>query len=64
MPLDELDRRIESWFVRQWNQPLDFEVDDGVRKLRELALATEDADGRLTAVPLDKALMRKVGYNA
>jgi hypothetical protein len=51
----ELDRRIENWFVRHWNQPLDFEVDDGVRKLRELSLATTDADGRLTAVPLDKA---------
>jgi hypothetical protein len=51
----DLDRRIESWFVRQWNQPLDFEVEDGVRKLRELSLATEGADGRLTAVPLDKA---------
>jgi hypothetical protein len=30
----ELDRRIEGWFARQWEAVLDFEIDDGVGKLR------------------------------
>ena len=32
----ELDRRIEDWFVRRWDAVFDFEVDDGVGKLRRL----------------------------
>jgi hypothetical protein len=52
---EELDRRIEEWFATRWDAVFDFEVDDGVRKLRELSLATEDEDARLSAVPLDEA---------
>jgi hypothetical protein len=37
---DELDQRVEQWFVRRWNTRFDFEVDDGLRKLRELGLVT------------------------
>ena len=54
----ELDRRIEDWFVHRWDAEFDFEVDDGVAKLRRLRLIDDGAQGRLTAVPLDEAKRR------
>jgi hypothetical protein len=53
----ELDRRIEDWFARRWEATFDFEVDDGVGKLRRLRLV-DDGQGRLTAVTLDEAKRR------
>ena len=43
---DELDRRIEAWFARRWDAEFDFEVADGVGKLRRLRLVDDD-DGSL-----------------
>jgi hypothetical protein len=54
----ELDRRIEEWFVNRWDARFDFEIEDGLRKLREFALVTEDDDGRLRAIPLAEARRR------
>jgi Protein of unknown function (DUF3754) len=54
----ELDRRIQDWFATRWDTTLDFEVEDGVRKLRQLSLVTEDELGRLTAVGLAEAKKR------
>jgi hypothetical protein len=54
---DELDRRIEAWFVRRWDSEFDFEVADGVGKLRRLRLI-DDTDGRLSPVPLAEATRR------
>jgi hypothetical protein len=54
----ELDQRVEQWFRRRWDTAFDFEVDDGLRKLRDLELVTLTADGRLTPVPIDLALSR------
>ena len=54
---DELDRRIEAWFARTWGIEFDFEVADGVGKLRRLRLI-DDTDGRLSAVPLTEATRR------
>lgn len=54
---DELDRRIEGWFKRRWGTEFDFEVADGVGKLRRLRLI-DDTDGRLSAVPLPEACRR------
>jgi len=51
----ELDRRIEDWFAQRWDAPLDFEIDDGLRKLREFSLVTEDENGRLSAATLTQA---------
>ncbi len=51
----ELDRRVEEWFARRWDATVDFEVDDGIRKLRELSLITEDAQARLSVVALPEA---------
>jgi hypothetical protein len=55
---EELDRRIEGWFAQRWDAVFDFEVDDGVQKLRRLGLVDEDGEGRLTAISLDEALRR------
>ena len=54
----ELDRRIEDWFTERWNATFDFEVDDGVGKLRRMRLVDDDGQGRLTAVTLDEAKRR------
>ena len=54
----ELDRRIEDWFARRWDAVFDFEVADGVGKLRRLRLLDDDQQDRLTVVGLDEALRR------
>jgi len=54
---DELDERIEAWFVRRWGAEFDFEVADGVRKLRRLRLV-DDTERGLEAVPLVEATRR------
>jgi hypothetical protein len=54
----ELDGRIEDWFARRWDATFDFEVEDGVGKLRRLHLVDDDGQGRLTAVALDEAMRR------
>jgi hypothetical protein len=54
----ELDRRIEAWFARRWATRVDFEVEDGLRKLREFGLVREDERGGLSAVPLAEAKQR------
>ena len=51
----ELDGRIESWFADRWQARFDFEIDDGMAKLRRLRLVEDDGRGRSTAVPLDEA---------
>jgi hypothetical protein len=55
---EELDGRIEGWFADKWDATFDFEVDDGVGKLRRLELVEEDGQGRLSAVTLDEAKRR------
>jgi Protein of unknown function (DUF3754) len=55
---EELDRRIEEWFARRWDAAFDFEVEDGVGKLRRLGLVETDSAGRLAAVALDEAKRR------
>lgn len=54
----ELDDAIEGWFADHWDLHMDFEVRDGVDKLRTLQLVTPADDGRLTAVPIDEAMRR------
>ena len=54
----ELDRLIEDWFTQRWEATFDFEVVDGVNKLRRLRLVDDDGQGRLTAVTLDEAKRR------
>ncbi len=54
----ELDSRIEEWFTRRWDASFDFEVDDGLAKLRRLRLVDDGGQGRLDAVRLDEAKRR------
>jgi len=58
LPGAELDRRIEEFLAKRWHARVDFEIEDGLRKLRELSLLGEDDQGRFTAVPLDEARRR------
>ncbi|MEX2549159.1 MAG: TMEM143 family protein [Nitriliruptoraceae bacterium] len=53
----ELDRVVEGWFAERLDCVLDFDVTDGVEKLRRLELIT-GGDEHLTAVPADVALER------
>lgn len=59
---EELDGRVEAWFRERWDATFDFEIDDGLKRLRRLRLVDEDGKGneqsRLTAVGLDEALRR------
>jgi hypothetical protein len=55
---EELDRRIQDWFARRLDTVVDYEVEDGLRKLRQLSLATEDDQALVTAVPLTEAKKR------
>src|SRR5690606_10314511 len=58
MTPQQLDRTTEAWFAQHLDAVVDFDVDDGLAKLRELDLVLETADGRLDAVALDEALVR------
>jgi hypothetical protein len=52
----ELDERVEQFFQQQWHTSFDFDVEDGLRKLTELQLATVDQAQRYHAVSLPSAL--------
>ncbi len=59
LTVEDLDDAIEAWFADHHDLRMDFEVHDGVAKLRALRLVTEDGSGdHLQAVPIDDALRR------
>ncbi|MFC4375745.1 TMEM143 family protein [Nocardia halotolerans] len=58
LTVPELDQQVEEWFARRWDTEVEFDVDDGVRKLRTLDLITDAGDGRIAAVPLPEAKQR------
>ena len=53
--MQELDKQVETWFENKFNRKFDFEVDDGLDKLRKLELV-KDNEQKLEAVPLEKAV--------
>ncbi len=53
----ELDREIEAWFREQHATDLDFEVDDAMKKLERLELASRDGE-HLRVKPLPEAKKR------
>ena len=61
-PLDrkELDSLIEAYMLETYDIPMDFEVDDGGRKLLQLGLIDE-SDGVIRAVGVKEALDRLDG---
>jgi len=54
---EELDREVERWFRTEHSTELDFEVDDAMKKLVRLELASVD-DDKLRVLPLEKAKAR------
>jgi hypothetical protein len=54
--VSRLDRRIEQYLREKTGIEINFEVGDALTKLYRLDLAVRDADGRLHATPLDRAL--------
>jgi len=58
LTLAELDRRVEAWLNKRSDNRVDFEVHDGVGKLRRLGLVEEDEPERLSAVALAEAKRR------
>ncbi|MBF6475518.1 DUF3754 domain-containing protein [Nocardia abscessus] len=54
----ELDQRVEDWFRRRWGTTFDFQIRDGLRRLREWELLVEHEHGTLGALPLDEAKQR------
>jgi len=54
---EELDLKIERWFKEKFQIILDFDVEDALRKLKNIGLGTE-INGKWTVLPLEKALIR------
>jgi hypothetical protein len=54
---EALDQRIEAWLAQHFKVNVDFEVDDGLAKLRRYGLLAEEK-GRLSVVPIGDALQR------
>jgi glycosyltransferase involved in cell wall biosynthesis len=52
-----LDQQIESWFVKEFNCELDFDVHDALSKLQHIGLAKEQ-NSTWTVLPMEKALKR------
>jgi hypothetical protein len=53
----ELDREVERWFRERHATTLDFEVDDAMKKLARLELASVEGD-KLRVLPLEEAKAR------
>lgn len=58
LTVEELDEAIEGWLRDHWDLDMDFEVNDGLDKLRDLGLLRPADDGRLAAVPTEEAKRR------
>ncbi|MFE7742806.1 TMEM143 family protein [Nocardia sp. NPDC057455] len=54
----ELDQRVEDWFRRRWGTTFDFQIRDGLRRLREWELITEHEHRTFAALPLAEARQR------
>lgn len=51
----ELDKSIESWFLKKWDCHINFEIADALDKLLDLGLVSVQKDQRLSAVELSDA---------
>jgi hypothetical protein len=54
--VDALDERVEEFLKEITGCEINFEISDALNKLYRLGLAHLDAEGRLVATPLDRAL--------
>ncbi len=55
---EELDREIENYIQDKYGIAIDFEVDDGVRKLREEGILIEQEGGILKVLDLHETCVR------
>ena len=53
---ERLDKEIEDYLADKYKVRIDFEVSDGLRKLDECGLLTQNSEGILEVVGLDEAL--------
>lgn len=53
-----LDARIEAYISERYGIPMDFEVDDGLRKLERAGLLVREDDGALGVLPLQASCTR------
>ncbi len=53
---ERLDKEIEDYLAEKYKVRIDFEVSDGLRKLDECGLLTQNSEGVLGVVDLDEAL--------
>ena len=51
-----LDMRIEKWLLDTFAVEVGFEVDDALRKLEDMKLLKESAEGSLTVLSIDESL--------
>ncbi len=54
---DALDREIEDYIQQTYAIPMDFEIDDGLRKLNQAGLIQQDG-GKISAIPLQTAIQK------
>ena len=54
---EELDEQIETWFQKEFNCELDFDVQDALSKLEHIGLAKEH-NGQWTVLPIEMAMQR------
>lgn len=54
---DQLDDQIESWFQKEFNTSLDFDVKDALSKLQHIGLAIENQN-TWTVLPIEDALKK------
>jgi len=57
MTSDELDRKIEEWFMINFGKDIDFDVDDALKKLAEIGIG-KCVDGKWYVISINDALTR------
>jgi len=60
MTKDNLDNAIEKYVKESYNIEMDFEVDDGIRKLRNLGFLIEE-DNNLSVITVNEAILQIKG---
>jgi len=53
--MEELDNQVEQWFKDKFDRNFDFDVEDGLVKLKKLGLVKSSKD-TLKALELEKAI--------
>jgi hypothetical protein len=54
---NELDEKIEDWFMKTYNKNIDFDVEDALDKLKRLEIGIEE-NGKWSVIPIQEALVK------